>query len=245
MAKQPAATLTAPSRNIKGIIERSASKEPGAWEAAKDDWYKAYLAGEVSAGDLDSLFSRLPGKKLCIGTFAPSAEAMLAEVTRLNSGGIANIYSEYGEIEIAFHWLQKMKSGKYYLKPGKGEDEFYWVRKEGDLYNIYPPDAKTDYELVLRTIYMLGAPISCKLHKSEINASVREIADRFMEVLEYISITGGGKSFILSQYATAHEKNAHLKHKCLRQITSFFVEPQFEKLISKSALAYAERVEYD
>ncbi|MCX6771806.1 MAG: hypothetical protein NTX79_07160 [Candidatus Micrarchaeota archaeon] len=232
--------LSVPSRNIKEIIEQSASKEEGTWEKAKDAWCKAYLANQVSEADVNALLSRLPGKHLRIGSFVPTEQAMRDALKDLNDKGLASIAVD------AFYFSEFMMFGKrsYHLK-SSDLTEFYWAVNEGETYGVYPPDSKTDYELVLRTIYLLGHPIRCKLHKSDLNALDQKIASALVDVLVYISQTGGGEKLFLKEHATAKEMNSHLKYKSKRQITGFFTEDRFEHLIPKHILDYAERMEED
>ncbi|MFA6328445.1 MAG: hypothetical protein WCY41_03295 [Candidatus Micrarchaeia archaeon] len=236
--KRPAPALAQPSRNVKDIIERSASKGADEWEKAKDDWYEAYLEGGVSEKDMGTLFLRFPGRHLKLGSFAASEEAMFAELERLNKEGLANIRIN----NMDFIMLNKLGGRCYHLKSDSDEG-FYWVLKDGENYGIYPPDSKTDYELVLRTIYMLGLPISCKPDDSIPNDMDRKIASALVDVLVYVNNTGGGNNYV-QENASANEKNEHMKRMCLRQITSFFVEPQFERMIPRNIFNYAERLEY-
>jgi hypothetical protein len=224
---------------VRGIIERSASKEEGAWEAAKDDWCRAYLAGDVSESNVDALLSRFPGRHLKIGSFAPTAEAMLDTLKELNEKELASISIS----EASFYEIQRFGKSSYHLK-SSDYSEFYWVINEGRNYGIYPPDSKTDYGLVLRTVYMLGLPVSSKLKKSELNGLDWKIASALVDVLVYISQTGGGERLLGEDSATAKEQNSHMKYKCKREIAEFFVEWPFDGMIPKAILSYAERLVY-
>ena len=233
--------LAPPSRNIREIITQSSSKDEGEWGEAKDAWCKAYLANQVSEADVDSLLSRFPGKHLQIGSFALTNEQAMREALQgFNDKWLASI--AVGEIN--FYEFQRFGKKSYHLK-SSGHTEYYWAVNEGESYGVYPPDSKTDYELVLRTIYLLGHPIRSKLHTRDLNSLDQKIASALVDVLVYISQTGGGEKLLFKEHATAKEMNSHLKYKSKRQITGFFTEDRFEHLIPRHIFDYAERMEED